>query len=149
MKLSNFEKGFSLLELMVVMSLSAIVTSIGLWSMQELNNPLENSSFQLAGFFRQIRAHAIAETRAYKITPLSESRIVTHFGSSCDDPAMSEDLKNTLDLERGTALSNLDWEFCFNSRGIADQNLTLTIEDDEENSRNIEVYLGGGVRIDA
>ena len=53
----------------------------------------------------------------------------------------------TIDLPANVALSDTSWSVCFNPRGLADSNVTITITYAGGGSQDIEVMLGGAVRI--
>lgn len=137
--------GFTLLELLVVMMLGAIMTSIAINNLDALSNPAQGAAAQLTGFLKEVRAKAISQTVAYKVTASSNRRIVTRFASTCSATTTTNDPSLTLNLPNSAALTATDWEICFTSRGLATVNTTITLQDQYVTKR-VEVLLGGGVR---
>lgn len=141
----NPQAGFSLLETLVVLLLSAVLASIAIGNLRELANPAQSGAAQIEAFLKQIRAIAISQTLAYEVSAESPSRLVASFGTTCD-ASMQNAPALTLDLPIGTTLNPSDFTICFNSRGIAMDNVTAEISD-ARGRRQVEVLLGGGVRI--
>ncbi len=141
------ERGFSLIEMLVVMSLAVILGGIAIINYREFDDPLTNGAAQLASFIKQVRAEAISSTSAYIVTPASNSRIITQFSATCTTPDPEVDDRVVLDLPPGATLSGIEWDFCFNSRGLPDSNIELQLEDVGGANRVVEVLLGGSVRI--
>lgn len=137
--------GFTLLELLVVFMLSAIVGSIAVSNFSALANPAQGAAAQLASFLKEVRARAISQTVAYKITASSTRTIVTRFATTCTSNTTTVDPTLTLTLPTGSSLTATDWEICFTSRGLASANTVLTLQD-QRVSRRVEILLGGGVR---
>lgn len=139
------ERGFSVLELVAVLVIVAIVSVAATIGLKSLNNPLLNAAHQATTFFRQVRARAIATTQAYRITPTSGTRLTTTFGVNCDNTE-TEDPALFLELPTGASLSDTDWDVCYSTRGVADSNFELAIEDQDGVTRTLEILLGGTVR---
>ena len=51
-----------------------------------------------------------------------------------------------LRLPDGVALDDTSWSICFDTRGLASENLVLTIDHPRYEPRSIEVLKGGTVR---
>jgi Tfp pilus assembly protein FimT len=139
------EAGFSILEMLAAMLLSLILIGTALVNLKTLNNPLLNASAQVQSFLKKVRSRAISSTMAYRITPISSTELVTAYGSNCDN-IDTEDNQLTLELPNGAYLTDYEWEICFSTRGLLDTNVDITLEDQNGQSRLIEVLLGGSVR---
>jgi prepilin-type N-terminal cleavage/methylation domain-containing protein len=141
----NSQGGFSLLETLVVLMLSGVLASIAIGNLRELANPAQSGAAQIEAFLKQVRSIAISQTLAYQVSAESASRLVASFGASCNG-TMQTAPGLTLDLPNGTTISPTDFTVCFNSRGIAMDNVSVEISD-ARGRREVEVLLGGGVRI--
>lgn len=143
----NHTHGFTVIEMLAVLGLVSVFSYIAVINLKEFNNPLVNASAQLVSFFKQIRAEAIAATSAVTIQPDSSTRIITLFGTTCSDPDPVADPQLTFEFEDGAYLTDTDWEFCFNSRGMPDANIEIDVRDAEGATKVVEVLLGGAARI--
>jgi prepilin-type N-terminal cleavage/methylation domain-containing protein len=143
---SDSQRGSSLIELLVTVSILGILMASSTSSLRGLHNPLRDGSQQTMGFFKQVRAKAISSTSAYVVSAASAVRIQTMRGSSCAtattlDPAMAIDLPN------GATFTDTSWTTCFTPRGLAESNIVVTLRGDESGlTRDVEVFLGGAVR---
>ena len=141
------QKGFSTLELMVVLFMSSILLSLAVSSLSELNDPLRNGTAQLHGFFKQVRTRAVSTTSAYIVEPVSPGKVVTKYGTSCSDPSPTTESLLILELPKTVSLTSTTWSVCFTSRGLADQSLNVGIQDTEGSGETIEIFMGGAVRV--
>ncbi|NDC38889.1 MAG: prepilin-type N-terminal cleavage/methylation domain-containing protein [Proteobacteria bacterium] len=138
------QQGFSLLEMLVVLMISGVLSSMALSGLKELSNPLQSGTAQLNAFLKQVRATAISQTVAYRVQAQGSGRVITKFGNGCTS-ASTIDSALRLDLPAGTSLTTTTFDFCFTSRGLANQNVVLAIRD-SSGTKSVEVLLGGGVR---
>lgn len=141
------ERGFTLLEMLVVFAIIAGLSGIAIMNLNALSSPAENGAAQLLGFLKQARAKAISTTSAYFVVPASATRVITRAGVNCSDLNPVTDPNLDLDLPTGASLGSVSWSICFTSRGLSDSNATVDITDTQSGSRTIEVLLGGSVRI--
>ncbi len=171
---ANPNAGMSLIEIMVVIALTALLAALAAPAVTFGNNPLRDSSNRIAASFKWARARAMAETSAVRIRPISNTEFVMERAARCTeaDPAnwtvisdrvekdgqlVNEDLSldNPAQLIAATATINgtttnstANWNLCFNSRGTVhqNQNLVLTFRDmDANKQRTMEVFPGGAV----
>lgn len=146
MKNSYSQSGFSLLEMLVALSVVGAISGIAVMNLRSLSSAAENGAAQLLGFFKQARAKAISTTSAYFVVPTSSSEVITRVGTSCSDAAPVADPALELSLPSGASLSDTTWSVCFTSRGLSDSNFSVTVLDTQSGSKTVEVLLGGGVR---
>ncbi len=140
------ESGIGLIELLVVLFLIGILLSTAVSNLGALNNPLRNGAQQTMGFFKQVRSRAISTTTAYVVSAASPIRMQTFSGTSCSTATTAQP-NLFIDLPLGASFSNTSWSTCFDPRGLANANITVTIRDDESGAtRDVEVFLGGAVR---
>ncbi|NLF25021.1 MAG: hypothetical protein GX589_05105 [Deltaproteobacteria bacterium] len=140
------DTAFTVIELLAVLGLMVAVSAIAVSQLQQLNDPLEDSTAELVSFFKQVRARAISTTSAYTVVPLSSSEVVTHYSATCGDEDTTDDSRLTLDLPTGVRLSDTDWSVCYNSRGLPDDNVLIELSAAGGRGRFVEVFLGGAVK---
>jgi Tfp pilus assembly protein FimT len=136
-----------MIETLVVLSLIAISLGYAVSNLNQYNDPLQNGSAAIMGYIKQARARAVARTMAYHIAPSSSTRILSSSSSSCSDMTLTADNTLTLDLPSSTSLPDTSWSLCFTSRGLSDSNLVIDVQDQDGNTRSLEVVLGGAVRV--
>jgi len=139
--------GFTLIEVLVTLSLAFILSMIAIMNLKELDNPLTNGSAQLASFFKQVRSRAVSSTLAYTIYPSTSDRIETRFAERCSDGTTTDDDTLVLDLPTGASLTDTDWTLCYSARGLPDGTLEVEVYDGEGQYKTVEVFLGGAVRV--
>lgn len=138
-------RGFSLIEMLVTLMMTAVLGSIAVSNLKVLDNPLQDGAAQTASFFKEVRARAISQTSAFIVAPTSASRLSATFGNTCAT-ATTVDPTLRLTLPNGTSFTATNWGICFTSRGLVDQDTIISLRQGA-NTKNIEVMLGGGVRI--
>ena len=116
--------------------------------LNSIDNPILYSTGQTMSLIRQARAQAVAKTSAYTVSALSPQEIVVSYAEKCSDENRITAHRLALKLPTEVALTDIHWSVCFNSRGLADDNLTIDLIDLEENQMSVEVLLGGAVRVD-
>jgi prepilin-type N-terminal cleavage/methylation domain-containing protein len=145
--MKNDSRGFSFIELVVVMALGSILFGMAIANLREYHNAAQSASFQVASLFKRARAQAIATTSAVRVRPTSTTQLVTEAADRCAATTWTEDNTGGLALSGGALMSDTTWSVCFNSRGFADQNVSFNISDATRTS-SIEVMLGGSVEIE-
>jgi len=142
--------GFSLLELIVALTIFAVVVSIAALGLRNLEDPLGNATHQLEGILKQARAKAMATTSAYRVRPAGTTSggnqlLAVERSLRCGSSSWQADGSfASLELPKQVSLPLTSWSVCFSSRGAADNNLVVTLEHDGQN-RQVEIYLAGGV----
>lgn len=153
MKLPGFKEcsarnaGFTLIELMVTLGVSGILSGMALMGIKELDDPLKNGSAQLASFFKQVRARSLSSTQAYTLVPDGHYGVQTQHADKCGDSPQVVDATLRLDLPTGASIPDVDWSLCYNARGLPDGNLEIEVYDGRGQYRTLEVFLGGAVRV--
>ena len=141
------ERGFTFLELIVTMGLAMVCSTTAVMNLKELNDPLRNGSAELVSFIKQVRGRAISTTSAFTIVPVSSTQFKAQFASKCSDVDVEDDDRLVLNLPTGAYITDTDWALCFNARGLPDGTLEVTVRDQDTDYKTIEVFLGGGVRM--
>ena len=144
-------RGFTMLELLVVISVLGLVLAIAVPRFRGLSNELQNAERATAGFFRQTRAEAMTTTSAYRVIVDSGTRLRAEFARTCGDPDAdwTVDSGLPLQLEERTSFEGVSADstlICFNSRGVGDANPTLRVRQRYGDASDIEVFVGGAVR---
>ncbi len=142
------ERGYSIVELIVVLAMTMSLMSISVYNLRNLERPLKTGSAQLGGFFKQARSKAIATTSAYRVYAISSTQVATTYGVNCDNATTTFDSELTYNLPSELEFTDTSWEVCFSARGIANNNITVIMQDKEGQTSTVEVFLGGAVRID-
>lgn len=143
----NDISGFTLTEMLVAISLMSILMAIGVYNMRNLNRPLTTTSAEVSALFKQARAKAIGTTSAYFVTAANDEQIVTSQGTNCADGTPTLDAALSLDLPLGVRMTNTAWQVCFSAKGISDSNVVVELKSPENELSEVEVFLGGAIRI--
>ena len=139
--------GFTLIEVLVTLTISAALMGITAASLKEYNRSSRNAAAQIQGFIKQARVKGMSRTAAYKIYPdPAGSRILTSYANRCSSTTFTPDAALVLDMPVGTKLTTPTWSVCFNARGLAQSNITIPFNSDDVGMKSIEVLLGGGTR---
>ena len=139
------QSGFTILELIVAVALLGVLMGLAAFEFHDIENPANNGAAQLASFFKETRAKAIASTLAYTISAASNTKVVTTKGKSCEATQTADNLQS-LTLPSGSRLLQMDWSICYNARGISNGSADIHIADDDS-EKVVQVVLGGGVRV--
>ena len=139
------DRAFTLFELMAVLAIIAIVGMIAISNLRSFDNTLAKGTFSVEQFLQTARSTAISGTQIVKVQPSSETGLIALKGATCETATTPIEAL-TLELPSTVSFTDTAWFLCFNSRGLADANITFDLAD-ETASRSISVALGGGVRI--
>jgi Tfp pilus assembly protein FimT len=142
----SWERGFTLLELLVFVILTGILIGTAGYAFRELSNPVNDASSDLVGLFKKIRAKSLATTRAYTIRPTSPRTVESTFGSTCSSGAQTNDTSLDYSLPSGAVLRDTNWSICYSSRGLSNSSAEIVVQDGYSYN-TVQVVLGGGVRI--
>lgn len=146
-------RGLSIVELLIALSVLGIIFGIAAINLRPLSNDVANAATEAAGFFRQVRARAMATTSAYRVVVASNSELRAEYARACSDTAWLPEPRLSLQLREGVTMSGIPAAggqlICFTSRGLTadNQNPRITLRDRRGNTRQVEVYVGGAVVI--
>lgn len=143
--------GFTIIELVIVLTMVGLVATISLPRLRGLSNELENAARETGGFFRQTRAEAMTTTSAYRVISNSDRSLRAEFATGCsaDDDDWTLDTSMPFELRERASFLDLASDstlICFNSRGVGNANPVLTILR-AGRTAEVEVFLGGGVTV--
>lgn len=140
------ESGFSLLELLVYMSIFSIIVGIAAFGIKDLYNASQTATEQVLAHFKLTRSKAMSETLAYLYQPSDNNTIVVSSRSTCNaTESWVANSSLTLNFEGGATMSDTSWFVCINSRGFPDANVDFDIQDAEGRIKNVEIFLGGSI----
>jgi prepilin-type N-terminal cleavage/methylation domain-containing protein len=147
MSKKNAESGFSILELIVTVSLGAILTGLAVVSVTGLNNPARHGAVAIASFLESARSQAISSTGIILVKATNTATIQGYHVQACDDPDPVADSELLMVLPNNYSMTDITWEVCFTARGFAAESTIVPISDTHGQDRNIQVYIGGGIRV--
>lgn len=139
-------RGFSLFEVLVALSIFALLSTIAISNLKVLQSPVVTGAAELVSFFKAARAKAISTTMAYTVKATSSTSVVTTYAKTCSTTPQTDDATLALTLPRGATLANTGWSVCYNTRGIGDTSIDIDVRDGAV-TKTVQVVLGGGVRI--
>ena len=108
--------------------------------------PLVTAGQNMEGLFRQTRAIAMTNTTAHRIRPKNDHELMVEHASSCAAADWTELRHLELELPDDVTLDATDWMVCFSSRGLASDNVVVTMHHPRNGTRTLEVLLGGMLR---
>jgi type IV fimbrial biogenesis protein FimT len=168
---TNTKAGFSLIEVLVVIALTALLAAFAAPAITFGNNPLKDTSNRIAASFKLARAKAMAQTSAVRIRPISATEFVMERAARCSDTTWTnisdrvekngqlvyEDLSfdtpaqlTAAQVDGNAVTPATNWNLCFNSRGVANTTVVLTMRDTNTNQqRTMTVFRGGTVDLSA
>jgi len=147
LKQDKSSQGFSLLEMLVTLSLMTSLFLIALNNLNSLHDPLDNAASELLGFFKQVRARSISTTSSYLVTPISSNQLEVTYAKNCTETTRQADSRLDLTLPSQVSFYTTDWSICYSARGLPDDNLSVQIIKSDGSNATVEIFLGGGVRI--
>jgi prepilin-type N-terminal cleavage/methylation domain-containing protein len=147
MSKKNTESGFSLLEMIVTVSLGAILTGLAVVSVTGLNNPSRHGAVAIASFLESARSQAISSTGIILVRATNTATVQGYHVQACDDTDPVEDNQLLMVLPNNYGITDITWEVCFSARGFAAESTIIPISDAHGQDRNIQVYIGGGIRV--
>ncbi|MBL7663335.1 hypothetical protein JNK13_11350 [bacterium] len=140
-------RGFSLIDLVVSMSMFSIMTATAISNWYDLTNSSDNAADVTIAYLKEVRTKAIQTTLAYTIQPVTASTISIKYSPKCSSTTKITDASATpLTLPKGTQFQSTSWSICFDSRGFSSSSGTFIIGDYKGRIETIQYYLGGGMR---
>ena len=157
-------RGFSLVELLVVMAIVGILGTIGYVNYVKSLNPVQDATGQIVTELARARADAMANTQATRLVLESANTIRVETATNCNksenDATASPPVQNwstartlnwpdlnrenTVQLVTATPTATPNIIACYTSRGMADQSRTFNVRDGTRDF-TIQIALGGGV----
>lgn len=133
------------MDLLTTIALTGIVSGIAIFNFRGINDPLSDGTKGIAGYLRNARVRAISTTSAYRIYPISATRVVGAYAKRCSDTTFTSDPKMIFDLPTGAELTDTSWSLCYSGRGLPSTNETIYLGNGTTVA-SVDVYLGGGIR---
>lgn len=140
------QTGLTLVELLVAVALLGVVVAMGAVYVDTTERPLEAGGSLLEGLLRQARARSISTTTAHRVAPSGPGSLIVEFGDDCDAATWTQEPRMDVDLPEQVTMSDTTWSVCFSRRGIASDNVTITLDHPEWGSKELEVLRGGVTR---
>lgn len=139
--------GFTLIELMIVIALIAIVATLAVPSFSRLveSNRLTAATNDLVGIINFARSEAIRYGRTVTVSPRAVNG-TSAFENGAEVSVGSTQLRVTPSAGTGISVTNVG-AFTFRGNGLANTTLTLKICSSAPEGREIQVSLGGQVRV--
>ena len=138
--------GASLVELLVVLAILAAALGITALYFKPMEAPVQVGGELTDALLRQARARSISHTSVHRIRPIDVDSLIVESSSKCSSGAWSLEDDMTVDLPQGVTVAGTAWSVCFDSRGIASENVVVTFDHPEFASRQLEVLRGGTTR---
>lgn len=142
--------GFTIIELLVIISIIGILASIAALNVRPLHNEARAAANDFAGSVKQARGRAMVTTSAYRLVYVAPDRVAVEWRRTCGgSDTWTPEARFDLELRDGTTVDGVadgTELLCFNSRGFTDQSPTVTFRDSQGRTASIEVFAGGGVR---
>lgn len=147
-------RGYTLLELLVVMSVVGILTGIAAINVTNLRQPADEAARSLSSTLGFSRARAIATTSAVRVQRAAGTRtyrVASAPSCAAASAAWTELTAQayTLPADVTTSGAAAAWSACFSSRGMVDGAAApaVTFTDRRARTRSLQVYAGGAVVI--
>lgn len=150
-------QGFTLLELLVIMTILGILFGLGVWSYQSAQNPAREVSRGTHAALIQLRADAVANTQARRMILTTGGDLQFQSAATCAATAWTQTgtvPMTDLDPQSRVSLTLASPTFtaaqtkvvaCFSSRGQASASSELQVRAGTR-TYVVEVALGGAVR---
>lgn len=138
--------GFGMAEMLVVLTLLGLLAGAAALNLRPLEAPLRTAAEEVEALFRQTRARALATTTPHRVRPIAAGALVVERSTSCAGASWDEVPALALELPREVGFDATAWSVCFDARGLASTNLTLTLSHPPSGQRRLEVLLGGTLR---
>ncbi len=141
------QRGYSLIEVVVVASLIAVLTGLAALNFKELESPATSAGRAMFSYFKTVQGKAMATTSTYTVSAVSSTEIRATSATACSSEDQTEDLQLRFRLPDGAHLVQTDWATCYNSRGLANNSVDLSIQD-SATTKILHLVLGGGIKLE-
>lgn len=145
-KLLSNERGLSILDLMVSLTLCSIMLGSAVFQLKNINDSSDSTTDQIVSVIREARAKALTGTLAYTVDMSASNRLRARYSPLCSSSTKTADATLAVQLPTGTSLSDTSWSVCFDSRGFANGSVQVSVTDSMGRSSSFEIVLGGAVR---
>lgn len=135
------------MELLAVLAVVGIAVGAASLYLRPMEAPVQTAAAELEGFLRQARARALATTSACRVLPVTSRGVRAECADECGASTWTPEAGGGLGFPDRVTMTNTAWSVCFDSRGLADANLTITLVHPEYRGRQVEVLLGGAARV--
>lgn len=139
--------GMSILEVLMVLGLMGIALGAAGLYLRPMEAPLQVAATDLEGIMRQARAKALTTMSAYRVSASTARVAQGDFAANCAATTWTGDPDLQVKLPRQVTMTDTSWSVCFNSRGLADTNVVLTVTHPDSGSLQVEVLRGGATRV--
>jgi prepilin-type N-terminal cleavage/methylation domain-containing protein len=146
-KVKEKSKGFTLLELLIVIATVGILFGIGILTAAGLRSPIGEATTQLSSVLRQVRTRAISATSAYRLKATSSTNAIVQYAINCEAATWTTDSNLSIDLGEGVQFSNSSFVVCYQPRGTVPTAVTISLSDTKSQTRSVAVYTAGAVVI--
>ena len=156
-------RGFTILELLILLAVLAIVVAIAALDVRPLHNEARSAANEVASAVRLTRARAMATTSAHRLVVAGPSELRTEAAIACDDAGgWTEEARFATTLSGSAEIAELsasgaaadyapatagDVLLCFDPRGLADASPTVKLRDARGRIAEVDLYAGGGVAL--
>ena len=140
------QQGTTLIEVAVVLALVGVGIGVTAFYVAPPPPPLQLGLERTEGALRQARLQAIASRSAHRVRPVNAGELTTESAPRCGAATWSAEPDLDVAMPSGVSVDT-GWSVCFGPRGIADANVTVTLDDGVLPSRQVEVLLGGTTRV--
>ncbi len=139
-------RGMTLVEVLAVLAITAVFLTASAVYLRPIETPLRTGAQLVEGLMKQARAKAIASTTAHRVRPFSATTLVVESARSCSSAAWTFDPRMEVVLPVGVNLEETAWTVCFTSRGIASENLFMTLNHEQFGTQRLELLKGGAIK---
>ena len=139
--------GFTLFELIAVLSLITILSVTAIYNLRSMSHPLNNAGFSVEHFLRYARSRAITSTEVVKVNVVCSGRLQAYSSDSCAG-TLTPLADLSLDLPSGAMFTDSTASVCFTQRGFALTSASFPLTDTEGFDKTVKVAIGGGTKID-
>ena len=140
------ERGFTLLESMVVLGLMTIMSAIAVLNLKKFDQTSSNGANQVAAQLKRARSYAMNSTVTVKVSPSTSNQLIATAAQTCSATTRTTIPELALTLPTGATFATTTWTLCYTSRGLSRDSLSIPVQDSSR-TRTVQVVLGGGVRV--
>lgn len=141
------QTGITLVELLAAISIFGIAVGTLSLYLTPAEGGLNGGVVLTEGFLRQARSSAMATTSAWRVYPDSDNTLAVERSNSCSSGSWTLDPDVQLELPRDVEFISQAWLVCFGSRGTADNNIIIELQQRGRQNQRLEVLRGGTTRV--